>query len=392
YTWDSGFIALGLNEVDMERALECINAYTTPVGSQSAFIHHGSPVPVQVYAFMDLLNKSQYRELAKYFYPRLKQYYAFLSGGLGSSTTRTMSSGLLKTWDYFYNSGGWDDYPAQVGVHQRKKESSVTPVITTAHCIRFAKLLRMIAKNTGQKADLAAYDIDIKSFSIALQRYSWNAKSGYFSYVNHDAKGNPIGSFTDQAGNDYNMGLDGAYPLIAGICTEEQETTLLEKIFSSKHLWTPSGLGVVDQSAPYYRKDGYWNGSVWMPHQWFIWKTMLDLGKPALAMKIAKTGLDVFSKETDYSYYTFEHYLSDSGRGAGWHQFSGLTSPVLGWYNAYYKRGTITTGFEILLEKSRVSPEQDKYEATLSFDEATKPHSRSMMICLDQTYGYRASF
>ena len=392
YTWDSGFIALGLNEVDITRALECINAYTTPAGSQSAFIHHGSPVPVQVYAFMDLWNKSQSRDLADYFYPRLKQYYDFLSGQSGSSTTRSLSSGMLKTWDYFYNSGGWDDYPAQVGVHQGRKESSVAPVITTAHCIRFAKLLRMIAKNTGHQADLASYDRDIKLFGDALQNYSWNEKSGYFSYVNHDRKGNAIGPFTDKSGNDYNMGLDGAYPLIAGICTAAQQSMLLNKIFSPKHMWTPSGLGVVDQSAPYYRKDGYWNGSVWMPHQWFIWKTMLDLGKPKLAMQIAKTGLDVFRMETDYSYYSFEHYLSDSGRGAGWHQFSGLTSPVMSWYNACFKQGTVTTGFEVLLEKSVFSKKNDEYEGTLSFDDATKPHVRSLMICLNPSYKYRAYF
>ena len=27
--------------------------------------------------------------------------------------TRNLQSGLIRTWDLFYNSGGWDDYPAQ---------------------------------------------------------------------------------------------------------------------------------------------------------------------------------------------------------------------------------------------------------------------------------------
>ena len=40
YTWDSGFIALGLIDIDIAKAFECIRAYTTPVGSESAFIHH----------------------------------------------------------------------------------------------------------------------------------------------------------------------------------------------------------------------------------------------------------------------------------------------------------------------------------------------------------------
>ena len=57
------------------------------------------------------------------------------------------------------------------------------------------------------------------------------------------------------------------------------------KIFSETNMWTPSGICVVDQSAEYYRKDGYWNGAVWMP-AWFMWKTMLDPGRPDLAWKL----------------------------------------------------------------------------------------------------------
>ncbi|WP_421943309.1 MGH1-like glycoside hydrolase domain-containing protein [Pedobacter sp.] len=392
YTWDSGFIALGLNESDINSAIQCINAYTTEVGSQSAFIHHGSPVPVQVYAFLDLLNKTQSKELRDYFYPRLKQYYSFLSGKLGSSSTRKLKSGLLSTWDYFYNSGGWDDYPAQVGVHAQKLEHSVSPVITTSQCIRFAKILRMIAKKNGHDADIPLYDEDIKAFSQSLQKYSWNEASGYFSYTRHDSSGMPIGPFKYKDGTDFNMGMDGAYPILAGICSPKQQSVLLEKLFSSNHMWTPYGMGVVDRSAPYYLKDGYWNGAVWMPHQWFIWKTMLDLGKPELAMQISKTGLEVFRNETENSYYTFEHYLSQSGRGAGWHQFSGLSTPVMSWYNANYKLGTVTTGFEILLEKSIFNKSFSTYQAQLSFDESTPAHVRSLLVCLNPSYSYRALF
>ena len=55
------------------------------------------------------------------------------------------------------------------------------------------------------------------------------------------------------------MGLDGAYPLLSGICTPEQQQILLGKIFSPTNMWTPSGICVVDQSAAYYRNDGYLN-------------------------------------------------------------------------------------------------------------------------------------
>ncbi|WP_238387629.1 MGH1-like glycoside hydrolase domain-containing protein [Pararcticibacter amylolyticus] len=392
YTWDSGFIAIGLNEVNSQLATDCLNAYTTPVGSQSAFIHHGSPVPVQMYAFMDLWNKSQSKELLQYFYPRLKQYYGFLSGQLGSSTTGVLRSGILKTWDYFYNSGGWDDYPAQVGVHRQKAEKYVTPVITTAQCIRTAKILRLAAVASGNEKDAASYDKDIRKFSHALQSFSWNMKSGYFSYVRHDAEGRPLGPFNYSDGQDYNMGLDGAYPLFAGICTPEQEDILIEKLFSEQHLWTPSGICVVDQSAPYYQSDGYWNGAVWMPHQWFMWKTMLDLGRADLAFKIAAKGLDVYSREANESYYTFEHFFAKTGRGAGWHQFSGLSTPVLSWFSAYYKPGTVTAGFEVWIKSQKMSRGNSTYEAVIDFDKATSAHKRSILVCMDPSQKYQAAF
>lgn len=391
YTWDAGFIALGLNEVNPDRVLDCINAYTTSPGDQSAFIHHGSPVPVQMYAFFDLWNRTQSAELLQYFYPRLKQYYEFLAGRSGSSTTR-FSSGLIKTWDYFYNSGGWDDYPAQVAVHRQKLTKTVAPVSNTAHCIRVAKMLRMAAEALGQKEDLKAYDKDIQVFSTAIQKHAWNPASGYFSYVVHDEKGNAAGRFTNDTQTDMNMGLDGTYPLFAGICTPAQEDSLLDRIFSEKHMWTPSGICVVDQSAPYYRPDGYWNGAVWMPHQWFMWKCMLDLGRADLAQRIAQKGLEVYSREADESYYTFEHFFAKTGRGAGWHQFSGLSTPVLSWFAAYYKPGTVTTGFETRIKQRSFDADFKKLDAALAFDKVTAPHKRSMLVCMNPTSGYRVTF
>lgn len=356
YTWDSGFIGLGLAEVDIERAIDSLNAYVTEPGDQhAAFIHHGSPVPVQHYLFLELWNRTQSKELLEFFYPRLRQYYLFLAGKLGSSTTRQFKSNILKTWDYFYNSGGWDDYPPQKYVHDKKLEGFVAPVVNTAQSIRTAKILRMAAAELGLKDDVEEYCGDIETFSGALQTYSWDEESGYFGYVVHDEEGNPTGVLRHESGANYNMGLDGVYPLVAGICSSSQKERLLEHLFSDGELWTKIGLSTVDQSAPYYREDGYWNGAVWMPHQWFIWKTLLDLGKLEDACRIAQTGLDLWKNEVDRSYNCFEHFIIKSGRGAGWHHFSGLSTPVLSWFSAYYRPGRLTCGFDIWIKKYQFS-------------------------------------
>lgn len=85
------------------------------------------------------------------------------------------------------------------------------------------------------------------------------------------------------------MGLGGASPLFAGACTAEQAEGLWEKLASEEHLWSACGLSTVDRSAPYYRRDGYWNGAVWMPYQWMFFKAALDAGKTGFAFRIADT-------------------------------------------------------------------------------------------------------
>jgi hypothetical protein len=386
YTWDSGFIGLGLLRMDTLSAIENLNAYVTEPGAQSAFIHHGSPVPVQQYLFLDLWNQTQSKTLLEYFYPRLKQYHEFMSGRLGSSTTRLLKSNLLKTWDYFYSSGGWDDYPPQKYTHSQSLEATTAPIITTSQAIRTAKILKMIAAYLGKMDDVKEYNDDIETLSNAIQKNAWDEASGYFGYVVHDNNGNPLHILKYKDSVNYDMGFDGAYPLIAGICTNDQKQKILNSLKSDKHLWSDIGLSAVDQSAPYYKIDGYWNGTVWMSHQWFFWKTMLDLGESDFAFKIAKTGLDVWKREVESTYNCMEHFIIESGRGAGWHEFGGLSSPVLAWYSAYFSPGNFTAGFDTWIENKKFNNNNTEFLADLSFMGSGKLFS--IVTCMNPDYQY----
>jgi len=373
YTWDSGFIGLGLLEIDIQRAVDSLNAYVTDPGDpQAAFMHHGSFVPVQMYLFKELWNRTQDRALLEYFYPRMRQYYLFLAGRSGSSTTRSLKSNLLKTWNYFYNSGGWDDYPPQVYIHHQALEDCVSPVVTTSQAIRSAKILRSAALALGADQDLALYEEDIATFTQALQAHAWDEEAGYFSYVLHDAQGRPTSRlYYDPDGPqraNYNMGMDGASPLYAGATNPQQEARLLSHMFSPQHMWTRIGMSTVDQSAPYYRKDGYWNGAVWMAHQWFFWKALLDLNHGERAHQVGKTALALWKNEVEESYYCFEHFIVQSGRGAGWHQFSALSTPVLSWFGAYHRPGRLTTGLDVWVESCDFSDHRHSLEASLRLD------------------------
>lgn len=366
YTWDSGFIGIGLAPISLRRAFDCLNAYLTyPDNDEAAFIHHGSLVPVQFYLFAELLNRTGSRALVQYCLPQLLHYYRFFTGQSGSSTLADLKSGLLRPWDYFYNSGGWDDYPAQLAVHKQKLEHACTPVCTTAQAVRCARILAYAARLLGSEGLARQLDDDAERFTRALQQHAWNEAAGCFSYVLHDEEGRPAGPLLDETGVDANLGLDGLSPLYAGACTQAQADILWDKLASCEHFCTECGLSTVDRAAPYYRHDGYWNGAVWMPHQWFFFKAALDAGRGDDAFFIADTALSLWQRECRASYHCFEHFMIESGRGAGWHQFGGLCGPIVSWFADYYIPGTFTTGFDTFLRASCLSDDQRRAQLTL---------------------------
>ena len=390
YTWDLGFISWAFNDIDPIKAFETIRAYTMEDGAQSAFLHHGTPLPIQFFAFSDLVTKQGNDEMIRFMYPRLKKYYEYIVGKEGTSTTM-MPSGLIRTWDYFYNSGGWDDYPPQ---HELRTEKHlyphVAPMVSTSYYIRAAKILRMLARHMGFKADEKEYDKDIRKLSAAVLDNAWDEESGYFGYVMHDSLGQPAGIYRHRDGSNFNKGLDGVAPLAAGICPDDKRERLVSNIFSSEKMWTPVGISTVDRSASYYSVDGYWNGSVWMPHQLVLWKTMLDCNLPEKASQIAFTALDVWKKECEESCQSFEHFIIDSGRGAGWHNFSGLSSPVANWFASYFKKGTLTTGFDTMMLSGEMADDFSSYSGLVEFDKDACGRKVAIMVCMSEKYDYKA--
>ncbi len=388
YTWDSGFISLALGCLDPQLAFENLRAYTTEPGCQSAFIHHGTPLPTQFLAFEELIGKGISDEQVAFLYPRFKQYYDFVAGHNPESVTM-MDSGLIRTWDYWYSTGGWDDYPPQHELRSRTElYPSVAPMVSSSYYIRAAKILRMVAAKLGYSKDVRQYDADIKKMSEPILKYAWDSEEGYFGYVTHNSDGKPDGIFRYSDNSNYNKGLDGVMPIMAGICPEGIRSELLGHIFSPDEMWADCGISTVDRSASYYREDGYWNGGVWMPHQYVLWKTMLDYCLWDEADRIAFTALDVWNRECTETYECFEHFVISSGRGAGWHNFSGLSCPVVNWYKAYFEPGTATAGFDTLISDASFSEDKDAFKATLSFDKDAAGRQVSLMVCLAKGHSY----
>ena len=350
YTWDSGFTGLGLLETAPERAAECLNTYTYPEEhKEAAFVRHGTPLPTQILLFHELMNRSCSKDFLRYFYPRVKKMHDFLSGiDPASNTGKFSKNGILRSWKYGYNSGGWDDYPAQSYVHKNQAHH-ILPVITTAFSIRTAKILAAWAEELNKKEDMQLYRTQSAKLSSALQKYAWNEASGYFSYMRYDEEGNYQGHFLMEDGTDWNMGLDGVSPLIAGEVTKEQHKILWQKLRSTKHFRSKTGISTVDMSAPYFKNDGYANGVNWTAFEYFLWKTALDDAQFTDAWNIAQPALELWQKECETFYGCFEHFVIRSGRGNGWPHFSSFSTPYCCYFHAFYTPGRVTTGFDTLV-------------------------------------------
>lgn len=388
YTWDSGFIGMGLSTMDFQRAYDCLYTYLTPVGDKhSPYIFHGSVVPVQIFLYQELINKFPDKlSCLKALYPMMKDYYEFFRNLDGVSGLKTS---LLKTWHIFYNSGGWDDYPPQKALRYNTDlldktagHHNTTPVITTAITVLIARIMKNISETFGIDKDTHIYNEDIRKYSDAIQSNLWDDEAGYYSYLIHDKNGNPEKFLRYKDGTNFNLGFDGIYPYISGISDEYQSKRIKENIING--LFTKAGVGVVDTRAPYYTPYGYWNGSVWMPHQWILYKSLLDKGEIALATKIVTTALNVWKDEVDDSYSCFEHFMSVNKKGAGFHQFSGLSCPVLNFFSSYYIPGNVDVGFGTVIKNTK----WNKEKTSVTFEAVSDSKDAYAVVCMKEGYDY----
>ena len=367
YTWDSGFIGLDMLEFSPKIADYILDLYLSDKDNKDyAFLLHGSPVPVHLYQYYEMLQKASDKSELYDYYDRAKMFYDFLAGKINGSTTAKFKSGLTTTFEYFYNCSGMDDLPPQVLMYKNNLQLKTAPCISSSQVIRTAKLLSVIAEHLGKSEDVKAYSEDIKRISNGLQKYAWDDEAGYYSYVIHDENGEAKEQLRSDSGENMNKTMDGIYPLIAGITTDEQTSRILSHLKSEDEMMSKVGISAVNMKAGYYATNGYWNGNVWFSHQWFVWKTMLDIGEADFAYKIAKVALDSWKREVEYSYYTFEMLSITTGRGGWFHNFGGLSAPVNIWASAYFKAGTFNLGFDSFCENYSFENDFTRFSADVS--------------------------
>ena len=387
YTWDSGFIGMGMLEYAPELCRYALESYLCDESNADfCFLLHGSLVPTQFAEYYELLKRTPDKHTLDALYPKMKRYYEFLQGRTGGSTFAKFGNGLLTAYDYWYSCSGMDDYPAQVAMIENKAEAYSCPCLTSAHGIIAGKIMLAVARYLGKAEDAQTCLNDIARTERALNDLAWDEESGYFGYTMYDRGGRPYLMRTPD-GENFNKGFDGIYPLVAGAVRGERAERLLGHLKNPRELWSRAGLTAVDMTASYYMDDGYWNGNVWMSHQWYIWKAMLDLGEADFAFAIAERALDLWKEETDFSYNTYECFGVRTRRGGWFHNFGGLSSPICIWAHAYYKPGTVTTGFDVWTDSQRA----DENGAEIRFRYYGRNDRYTVLVTLGEADGFTAA-
>ncbi len=386
YTWDSGFIGMGLLEFSPDLCRYALDMYLCDDGNDDfAFLLHGSLVPTQFAEYLELLKRTEDKHSLDFLYGKMKLYYEFLRGRTHGSTCAKFGNGLLTVYDYWYSCSGMDDYPVQLEMMKNKAEAYSCSCLTTAHIIRAGKIMKMVAAYLGKAEDIAVYDADIAVSEEALNTLCWDEESGYFGYTLYDKEEPYIMKTAD--GENWDKGFDGVYPLVSGSVDNQRADRLLSHIKNPGEMWSAAGISAVDMSASYYLNDGYWNGNVWMSHQWYFWKTMLDMGDTDFAFAIAERALDMWKEETDFSYNTYECFGIETRRGGWFHNFGGLSAPICIWANAYYKPQTVTTGFDVWTDYQHTSPDS----AEVKFRYFGNHDSYAMIITLSDANDYKVT-
>ena len=83
--------------------------------------------------------------------------------------------------------------------------------------------------------------------------------------------------------------------------------------------------------------------------------------------------------------------MVESGRGKGWHNFSGLSSPVVNWFSAYFSLGQVSTGFDVMVCSPKMSSDYTEYTAELIFDKDAAGRTASIILCMDPSKTYTAT-
>ena len=351
FIWDAGMIAIGAIEEDEKIAERIIEEMPEPEKAEDKVFEYGSFIPTALFALWELYQKTEDKNILQRHYRTMKNlvlrmyFYPLRPGD-------ARHDGMVRP---VRNRTGVDDYPALVyadgwpftwdyketlPLNPSRKFQQIISVGMTCLAIRLMKILRLMAYILHRKEDISLYTGWIEKSEAVMNKYYWDEEKGVFL--------NRLESEKEL------LNIEGVYeylPLFSSSVEERRKNLLLKKLLDREKYFTPYGITVVARDNPYYREDGYWNGGIWMPAQWFFWKAFYNLGMMDEAKTIADRAIELWDRNHKETLCCWEKFCVKKGLPAGNSRFSGLSTPLMALWSARRKAGRIQAGQELLLEK-----------------------------------------
>lgn len=178
-----------------------------------------------------------------------------------------------------------------------------------------AKSLSNMAKELGYEDESNKFLNDAVNRTNLINKTFWDDETGFYYHVdkiNH--------TFTFKNKNDLKRKEIIAFlALWAGVADKDKAEKLMEHLKNPDEFWRPFGIPTLSADDSYYNPIGYWNGPIWVPWQYLIFRGLLDYGYRQEANQLVDKVLDNIAYQLKTNHWFWEFYSADDYQ-AGWNK------------------------------------------------------------------------
>ncbi len=195
--------------------------------------------------------------------------------------------------------------------------------------VKEAKSLSKMAKELGHEEESKFYLENAEKRTELINKYMWDPETKFYYQINKNDR-----SFTFPEGMSEGLLSEDSHKkkndlkrkeiiaflaLWSGVASKEQAAALVKHLTDPKEFWRKYGVPSLSAGDPYYNPIGYWNGPVWVPWNYLVFRGLIDYGYKKEAKELAEKVLDNVGYQLKTNHWFWEFYSADDHE-AGWHK------------------------------------------------------------------------
>jgi glycogen debranching enzyme len=184
-----------------------------------------------------------------------------------------------------------------------------------------------MANILGMTEDAEKYSKDAEERTDLINEFMWDEETGFYYHVNKNDH-----SFTFKNKDDLKRKeIIGFLALWSGVADEDQAARLVQHLKNPAEFYRKYGIPTLSADDPYYNPMGYWNGPVWLPWNYLVFRGLRDYNYFSEAADIFYRIKKNVSHQLQTNHYFWEFYSPDDLQ-AGWNKnyiWSGIIARFL---------------------------------------------------------------